>query len=906
MSVSSLLSSPQRTIEKLAFNPLGYKVAVFGRPNVGKSTLFNRLAGKHLAIVDKHPGVTRDRREADAFIGDLEFRLIDTAGLEEVQKFLVKDKHEYRLINDEPMNADLQKHILQQTENAIEECDVALFVIDAREGVTSLDRHFARWLRRQCRSTRRVVGADGRVTHVTTNKPVVLVANKCDNSEQEHLYVGLHEGFELGFGEPVAFSADHAAGMSGLHNALYASFSSVYEAKVAAFPAREKAINEEIANLANLHEVKLAIVGKVNVGKSTLINTLLGKTRVLTGSQPGVTRDPIEIEWRDTKEEKKEYKKRLQEIRDREEEEALQKSGFNQTTVDATAATPSEPAATPAVPTYRFTLVDTAGLKGVTAHSHSQYSRVDEQSMAASLRSIERSNVVALVVDITEAGLDGMPTTQQNPKQLREEQAKAKRKAERLADTPKPLSEVATSEALSSAPVPLARLNSGELFQPGKKYTEEERGHLLRTFVRNVFSSDDLAIAGKILREGRALLILLNKFDLVPSAQIRDQILEGVALELEHRLNMAGTGVAVVGISGANHYDSMRGQPLKTTIRAAATRCFDRWSARVSTHRLNQWLIEVLKFHPPPTVRPLNNAIGAPRRIALKFIQQVATRPPTFVLFSNRPGEDLPDEYRRFLINALRKEFDLGGVAVRLHVRVRKNPYTDPATRIAARTKAADAAELPSFAAEEEDAAAAAEEEFDESNYSPLDQEVQFDYNMSDATDTVEGREELRREREAARPSRAVVDTPIPRVSPAAATAAISSPAESARRPRVNTSAIFSSARTVRKPRQPTNAAFKWSLHPPRAGSGSAKNVAGARALGGAHGWTPTVPVHTKPFGTKRPKTGKIAKADRNVQSASVLRTVAKVNLRDTARKEAAKNRKLVAKSKATAAKKNR
>jgi small GTP-binding protein len=775
--------------------------------------------------------------------------------------------------------------------------DVALFVIDGREGVTSLDRFFSKWLRRQCRTTVRHVDAHGVVSHVTTKKPVILIANKCDNHEQEHLYFGLTEGYELGFGEPVPISADHSSGMSGLHNALYDTFLTVHDVKAAAFPAREKAINAELAGLANLHEVKLAIVGKVNVGKSTLINTLLGETRVLTGSQPGVTRDPIEIEWRDEKEEKKELKRRIEAQKVKDQEAALQKTGFDGKPAQLTASTSTSnnltvAAPTATIPSYRFTLVDTAGLKGVTHHAHSKYSRVDELSMTWSLRSIERANVVALIVDISDAGLDGVA------KPVADDSHAAKKRAAKLAAMPQPLTPTPAA-ALAAASTPT--IHTGLLFKEGKKYTEEERGHLLRTFVRNVFSSDDLAIAAKILSEGRALVILLNKFDLVPTPELRDQILEGVAKELESALSMAGSGVTVLGISGAKSYDSLRGQPLKTTIRAAATRAFERWSARVPTHRLNQWLIELLKFHPPPSAPSTPGT--APRRIALKFIQQVSTRPPTFVLFANRPAEDLPEEYKRFLINALRKEFDLGGVAVRLHVRVRKNPYNDPASRVAARAKSkvVDDATVPSFADED-----AAEVEFDEADYSPLDKEVQFDYDaaMPETVTTKEGQEEIRREQQArgrsaapapapaaptaAAPKRGaksppIVDSPIPRVT-------------QPRRPRVNTSNIFASTRTVSKPRRSTQPAFRWSLQQPRAGSGAPKNFAASRAMN-ANGWLPTESPHKKPFGTRRPKKDKAARADKNVQSKSVLKTVSKADASDKARKEAAKHRKLVAKS---------
>ena len=215
-------------------------VAILGRPNVGKSTLFNRLAGKRLALVDDTPGVTRDRRESDASLGDLRFRIIDTAGLE-----------------DEAPET-LAARMKAQTERALELADVAMFMVDVREGVTPLDGHFAQWLRR-------------------SGKPVILVANKAEGRQA----AGAFEAFSLGLGEPIAISAEHGEGLSDLYDALapYAD---------AATPPPEP---DETAPL------RLAIVGRPNVGKSTLVNRLLGEERMLTGPEPGLTRDAIAAPW---------------------------------------------------------------------------------------------------------------------------------------------------------------------------------------------------------------------------------------------------------------------------------------------------------------------------------------------------------------------------------------------------------------------------------------------------------------------------------------------------------------------------------------------------------------------------------------------------------------------------------
>jgi GTPase len=219
-------------------------VAIIGRPNVGKSTLFNRLVGKKLALVDDQPGVTRDRREGDASLLDVPFRLVDTAGFEE----------------NDPQS--LPGRMRAQTEAAVRMADVALFMVDARAGVTPLDEEIARWLR----------GGD---------VPVVLMANKAEGRAGEG---GVLEAFGLGFGEPVAFSAEHGEGLAELFGAL------------APFIERDEEYEEEDEDDPQA-PLKLAIVGRPNAGKSTLINRLLNEDRLITGPEAGITRDSIAIDW---------------------------------------------------------------------------------------------------------------------------------------------------------------------------------------------------------------------------------------------------------------------------------------------------------------------------------------------------------------------------------------------------------------------------------------------------------------------------------------------------------------------------------------------------------------------------------------------------------------------------------
>jgi len=288
---------------------MSFTVVLVGRPNVGKSTLFNRLAGKKLALVDDTPGVTRDWRSAPAHVGGLSFTVVDTAGLEDV--------------TDDSLEARMRR----QTEQALARADVALFIIDARAGITPLDRHFAKLLRRG-------------------KTPVLLVANKTEGKASQP---GMFESYELGLGEPIPLSAEHGEGMADLVEALlpYAPPEDAGEVEEKddgfdpSLPIGDQPEPEEDRS----KPIQIAIVGRPNVGKSTLLNSLLGEERVLTGPEAGMTRDAIAVDW---------------EWRDR-----------------------------------RFKLVDTAGMR--------RRARVDEKveklAVADSLRVIRMANVVVLVVD---------------------------------------------------------------------------------------------------------------------------------------------------------------------------------------------------------------------------------------------------------------------------------------------------------------------------------------------------------------------------------------------------------------------------------------------------------------------------------------------------------------------------
>jgi GTP-binding protein len=224
-------------------------VAIVGRPNVGKSTLFNRLVGKKLALVDDRPGVTRDRREGEAKLVGLEFRVIDTAGYED------EDPH------------TLPGRMRQQTEAAVRDADVALFLIDGREGLTPLDEEIGRWLR-------------------AGKTPVVVAANKAEGRAGES---GRLEAYALGLGDPIAISAEHGEGVVDLFEMLRPHVE--HEHYETAAEELEEGHDNEHAPL------KLAIVGRPNAGKSTLVNRMIGEERMITGPEAGITRDSITLDW---------------------------------------------------------------------------------------------------------------------------------------------------------------------------------------------------------------------------------------------------------------------------------------------------------------------------------------------------------------------------------------------------------------------------------------------------------------------------------------------------------------------------------------------------------------------------------------------------------------------------------
>jgi GTP-binding protein len=440
------------------------KLAIVGRPNVGKSTLFNRLAGKKLALVDDTPGVTRDRREAKGRLGDLDFTLIDTAGFEDAT------------------DASLEARMRAQTEIAIRDADIILFLIDARAGVLPLDESFAALLRR-------------------ANKPVVLAANKVEGRAGD---VGISEAYALGLGEPIALSAEHGEGMGELY---------------AAIAAHEKAPADEDAAKA-ARPINLAIIGRPNAGKSTLVNALIGEDRLLVGPEAGITRDSISIDW--------------------------QWRGKS------------------------YKLVDTAGIR----KKAKVQGKLERMSVGDSLHALKFAEVCVLVMDANEA-----------------------------------------------------------------------------------FEKQDLSIADLIVREGRALVFCLAKWDTIADPRAHFEELKLVARESLPQARGAPL-VTVAAQAGVGLDRLMK----------AVEEAHEDWTARVKTKDLNEWLYDTIARHPPP-------AVGG-KRIKPRYLTQIKARPPTFVLIASR-ADEMPESYKRYLVNGMRDAFGLHASPIRLIVKAGKNPFVD-------------------------------------------------------------------------------------------------------------------------------------------------------------------------------------------------------------------------------------
>ncbi|QXT38285.1 ribosome biogenesis GTPase Der [Gymnodinialimonas ceratoperidinii] len=456
---------------------MSFTLAIVGRPNVGKSTLFNRLVGRKLALVDDQPGVTRDLREGAAKLADLRFTVIDTAGLEDAT------------------DDSLEGRMRRLTERAVAMADATLFLMDARAGVTANDEVFADILRK-------------------SGRPVLLAANKAEGNAGQS---GLLDAFSLGLGEPLALSAEHGEGMADLAAVLRPLIEAQEDTEEA---ETDVDVDSDDRVITATKPLQIAVVGRPNAGKSTLINQIIGEDRLLTGPEAGITRDAIGLtfEWDE-------------------------------------------------VPMRIF---DTAGMRKRAKVQE----KLEKLSVSDGLRAVKFAEVVVVLLD---------------------------------------------------AAIP--------------------------------FESQDLRIADLAEREGRAVVVAVNKWDLEPEKQ---QKLKDLRVGFERLLpQLRGAPLVTVSAKTGKGLDKLH---------AAIMKIHETWNTRISTARLNQWLSAMIEAHPPP-------APGG-RRIKLRYMTQVKTRPPGFVVMCSHP-QLLPEAYSRYLINGLREDFNMPGTPIRLYMRsqAEDNPY---------------------------------------------------------------------------------------------------------------------------------------------------------------------------------------------------------------------------------------
>ncbi|MEJ6402359.1 ribosome biogenesis GTPase Der [Yoonia sp. 2307UL14-13] len=463
-----------------------FTLAIVGRPNVGKSTLFNRLVGKKLALVDDQPGVTRDLREGEGRIADLRFTVIDSAGLEEAT------------------DDSLQGRMRRLTERAVEMADVCLFMIDARAGVLPADEVFADILRKK-------------------NANVILAANKGEGKAAD---ASILEAYSLGLGEPIRMSAEHGEGMGELLDVLRPIADARAESAAADTPETDVDVGDDDEDGPRMptrdKPLQIAVVGRPNAGKSTLINKIIGEERLLTGPEAGITRDAISVqtEWAD-------------------------------------------------VPMRIF---DTAGMRKKAKVQE----KIEKLSVSDGLRAVKFAEVVVVLLDVE---------------------------------------------------IP--------------------------------FEQQDLRIADLAEREGRAVVVAVNKWD---AEEAKQDKLRELRQSFERLLpQLRGAPLVTVSAKTGKGLDRLH---------QAIMRAHEVWNRRVTTAQLNRWLTGMLEQHPPP-------APGG-KRIKMRYATQVKTRPPAFVVMTSHP-QDVPESYKRYLVNGLREDFDMPGTPVRLYLRDQgdKNPYKD-------------------------------------------------------------------------------------------------------------------------------------------------------------------------------------------------------------------------------------
>ncbi len=445
-----------------------FNVTIVGRPNVGKSTLFNFLVGKQIALTDPTAGLTRDRKISLASLYDIKFSLTDTGGYDD-------------------LSISINKKIWEQSLKAISEADCILFIVDGKEGLSPLDKEIANLLRK-------------------FSKNVILCVNKIDTRQAKENMLSFHE---LAMNYVVGLSAVHGIGMTELHNSLEEVYNLYLENNPSASENQAK------------QDITIAFVGKPNVGKSTIINTLLGDDRLIVNDEAGTTRDSIYIDTI--------YKDKI------------------------------------------IKIMDTAGLRRRSKVSH----KLERMSNSDTISSINFTNVAVLVISAE----DGL-------------------------------------------------------------------------------TKQDMVLAKHIIDEGRGLVLVVNKLDLVKN---KKAFLHQISVEIENAFFQIKKPY-IIGIS------ALKDKEL-TNIFDAAFELYQKWQFKVTTSKLNIWLREVISNNPTPSIKG--------RKIKVKYISQIKSRPPTIQLWSNFEAKKFPDAYLRYLQNELLKYFNLWGCTLRIQIKKSDNPYHD-------------------------------------------------------------------------------------------------------------------------------------------------------------------------------------------------------------------------------------
>lgn len=599
-----IMTGNARQLAHSAGDPL--TVSILGRPNVGKSSLFNRLTRSKMAIVSNVPGTTRDRREGRGTISGLTINVIDTGGLD--------DRGAVTL--------DIQK----QVEHAIMASDVVLFMVDAKTGITSLDLHFSKWLRQRLGDYKLKYGSlekreptiDPSISGVdirNKQRDIILVANKAEGGHlSDQIIETVSDSVRLGFGEPVLISASHGDGLSDLAQVLINSAqsrglddgadekggrrkkqqqiktsksettSATTKSERSALlltPVEPEDVDDSSIPISNSSSssssskpaaitieertIQLAIMGRPNVGKSTMLNAFVGSERSIAGPTPGLTRDAIHVDW---------------------------KFGAR-----------------------KFRLVDTAGLTRLRPNKHILQGLRDTKQ-------IEAMNKIGKGFDHTKEFSIDLPGMRMMDSETDPSQYSYQ------------LSEYALQDAL----------NALRFAQVVLLVVEVKQG---------AFSNLDLQLARKVLQEGRALVIAANKSDIAQkeSGLSSADYQAGVRKHAESFMREFGE-VPIVACSGFSETGTKR--VLRQVI---ATH--DAWSKRISTGLLNEWLKDTMLASPAAR---LGN-----KTIRIKYATQVKTRPPTFALFSNIPA--LPGFFERFLRSKFQRDFHLDGVPLRFIIR---------------------------------------------------------------------------------------------------------------------------------------------------------------------------------------------------------------------------------------------